>query len=81
MQRISISEILEDKWFKKGYKPPAFEKFEGSLDDINAAFAESDVSSKKKLHPKFKVVLIISYATFLDIMNSNLLHMFVRIVM
>lgn len=46
-QRISISGILEDKWFKKGYKPPAFEKFEGNLDDINAAFAESDVSWKE----------------------------------
>ncbi|KAF3322630.1 CBL-interacting protein kinase 32 isoform X3 [Carex littledalei] len=53
-KRISISEILEDKWFKKGYKPPAFEKFEGSLDDINAAFAESDdcyVKEKKDEQP------------------------------
>ena len=26
LQRIKIAEILEDEWFKKGYKPPHFEK-------------------------------------------------------
>jgi hypothetical protein len=24
LQRIKIAEILEDEWFKKGYKPPHF---------------------------------------------------------
>jgi hypothetical protein len=79
-QRIRISEILEDKWFKRGYKPPAFEKFEGNLDDINAAFAESDVSWKEKVSPKFKILLKIFLCNLLDPMNSNVL-MFVRITM
>jgi hypothetical protein len=28
LQRIKITEILEDEWFKKGYKPPHFEEGE-----------------------------------------------------
>lgn len=37
LTRITISEILEDEWFRKGYKPPVFDvKYEASLD--HAAF-------------------------------------------
>lgn len=44
-QRITIAQILEDPWFKKGYKPPVFdEKYETSLDDVDAAFGDSEVS-------------------------------------
>lgn len=45
LQRITISEILEDEWFKKGYKPPVFEeKYEGNFNDVEAAFKDSEVS-------------------------------------
>lgn len=44
LQRITIPEILEDEWFKKGYKPPNFEQIEGvSLDDVDAVFNDSQV--------------------------------------
>ncbi|KAG0497198.1 hypothetical protein HPP92_001889 [Vanilla planifolia] len=39
--RITIAEILENEWFKKGYQPPRFETAEISLDDVNAVFSES----------------------------------------
>ncbi|KAJ7968990.1 Non-specific serine/threonine protein kinase [Quillaja saponaria] len=39
--RITISEVIENEWFKKGYKPPRFEQADVSLDDINAIFNES----------------------------------------
>ncbi|KAG2552352.1 hypothetical protein PVAP13_9KG423500 [Panicum virgatum] len=41
--RITIAQILEDPWFKKGYKPPVFdEKYQTSLDDVDAAFGDSE---------------------------------------
>jgi hypothetical protein len=44
LQRIKIAEILEDEWFKKGYKPPHFEEGEDvCLDDVDAAFNDSEV--------------------------------------
>jgi len=44
-QRITIAQILEDPWFKKGYKPPVFdEKYQTSFDDVDAAFGDSEVS-------------------------------------
>lgn len=43
-QRITISEILEDEWFKKSYQPARFEKEEDvNLDDVDAAFNDSKV--------------------------------------
>lgn len=43
LTRITIPEILENDWFKKGYKPPQFEKEEDvSLDDIDAVFNDSE---------------------------------------
>ncbi|KAK8365997.1 hypothetical protein V6Z12_A02G093500 [Gossypium hirsutum] len=34
LTRITIPEILQDEWFKKGYKPPKFEQDEDvNLDD------------------------------------------------
>ncbi|KAL3616873.1 CBL-interacting serine/threonine-protein kinase 23 [Castilleja foliolosa] len=39
--RITISEVIENDWFKKGYKPPIFEHEEVTLDDVNSIFNES----------------------------------------
>jgi len=45
MQRITMPEILEDDWFKKGYKPPVFEeKYEANLDDVESVFKDTEVS-------------------------------------
>ncbi|KAL0304787.1 UNVERIFIED_CONTAM: CBL-interacting serine/threonine-protein kinase [Sesamum calycinum] len=43
LSRITISEILENEWFKKNYKPPRFETEEDvSLDDVDAVFNDSE---------------------------------------
>ncbi|XP_010275896.1 PREDICTED: CBL-interacting serine/threonine-protein kinase 23-like isoform X3 [Nelumbo nucifera] len=39
--RISISEVIGNEWFKKGYKPPVFESEDVSLADVDAIFNES----------------------------------------
>ncbi|OAY48950.1 CBL-interacting serine/threonine-protein kinase 9 [Manihot esculenta] len=40
--RITIPEMLEDEWFKKGYKPPQFQQEDDvNLDDVDAAFDDS----------------------------------------
>ncbi|RDX86006.1 CBL-interacting serine/threonine-protein kinase 23, partial [Mucuna pruriens] len=39
--RITFSEVIENDWFKKGYKPPAFEHANVSLDDVNSIFSGS----------------------------------------
>lgn len=39
--RITTSEVLENEWFKKGYKQPIFEQAAGSLDDVEAIFDDS----------------------------------------
>lgn len=44
LQRITIPEILEDEWFRKGFKRPVFEEFhETNLDDVDAVFKDSVV--------------------------------------
>ncbi|CAI9782166.1 unnamed protein product [Fraxinus pennsylvanica] len=40
-QRITISKVLENEWFKKGYQAPIFEQEDVSLVDVNAIFNES----------------------------------------
>jgi hypothetical protein len=41
---MKISEILEDEWFKKGYKPATFtEEDDVNVDDVTAAFNDSKV--------------------------------------
>ncbi|KAL0398307.1 UNVERIFIED_CONTAM: CBL-interacting serine/threonine-protein kinase [Sesamum radiatum] len=40
-KRITIGEVLENEWFKKGYKRPIFEQEEVTLDDVNSIFNES----------------------------------------
>ncbi|XP_056175612.1 CBL-interacting serine/threonine-protein kinase 23 isoform X1 [Syzygium oleosum] len=41
LTRITIAEVIENDWFKKGYKPPVFEQANVCLDDVNAIFNES----------------------------------------
>ncbi|CAL0318020.1 unnamed protein product [Lupinus luteus] len=42
LTRIKIEELLEDVWFKKGYKPASFTEEEGvNVDDVAAAFNAS----------------------------------------
>ncbi|XP_057496392.1 CBL-interacting serine/threonine-protein kinase 9 [Actinidia eriantha] len=52
LTRITIPEILENDWFKKGYKPPQFEQGEDvNLDDVDAVFNDSEehlVTEKKE---------------------------------
>lgn len=44
LQRIKIPELLEDEWFKKGYKPASFtEEEDVNVDDVAAAFVDSTV--------------------------------------
>jgi 5'-AMP-activated protein kinase catalytic alpha subunit len=40
--RITIPEILEDKWFKEGYSPAKFVEEDTCLDDVDAAFTNSE---------------------------------------
>ncbi|KAG4906700.1 hypothetical protein JHK84_055207 [Glycine max] len=41
MTRITVPEILRDEWFKKDYKPPAFEETkETNVDDVEAVFKD-----------------------------------------
>ncbi|KAJ6972604.1 CBL-interacting serine/threonine-protein kinase 9-like [Populus alba x Populus x berolinensis] len=52
LTRITVAEIIEDEWFKKGYKPPQFEQEEHvNVDDVDAVFNDSQehlVTEKKK---------------------------------
>ncbi|KAG2688930.1 hypothetical protein I3843_09G115800 [Carya illinoinensis] len=38
--RITIAEVIENEWFKKGYKPPSFEQADVSLADVDGIFNE-----------------------------------------
>ncbi|XP_072968722.1 CBL-interacting protein kinase 32 [Typha angustifolia] len=53
--RITVPEILEDEWFKDGYKPPEFEEINyANLDDVDAVFKDSEehhVTEKKEEQP------------------------------
>ncbi|XP_047327219.1 CBL-interacting serine/threonine-protein kinase 23-like [Impatiens glandulifera] len=40
-KRITIAELIENEWFKKGYKQPTFEQADVNIDDIDAIFDES----------------------------------------
>ena len=43
-QGFTIAKVIENEWFKKGYKPPSFEQTDVSLDDWDAIFDESGAS-------------------------------------
>eukprot|EP01018_Ginkgo_biloba_P032981 Gb_25413 [translate_table: standard] len=56
--RITIPEILENEWFKKGYKPPKFQE-EGiaNVDSVDAVFIDSEeylVTEKNDTQPVSK---------------------------
>ncbi|KAH9747991.1 CBL-interacting serine/threonine-protein kinase 23 [Citrus sinensis] len=40
-KRITMAEVIENEWFKKGYKPPSFEQPNIDLDDVDSIFNES----------------------------------------
>jgi hypothetical protein len=43
-QSITVAEIIEDEWFKKGYRPPQFEQEEHvNVDDVDAVFNDLKV--------------------------------------
>ncbi|KAL8153219.1 hypothetical protein V2J09_010979 [Rumex salicifolius] len=44
--RTTIAEVIENEWFKKGYKPPIFEEPDVGLDDIDALFDETTTSGQ-----------------------------------
>eukprot|EP00252_Welwitschia_mirabilis_P021846 TRINITY_DN571_c1_g3_i1.p1 TRINITY_DN571_c1_g3~~TRINITY_DN571_c1_g3_i1.p1 ORF type:complete len:438 (-),score=82.75 TRINITY_DN571_c1_g3_i1:297-1610(-) len=53
--RITVPQLLENDWFKKGYKPPKFEEEEDvNLDDVDAVFNDSEdhlVTEKRETQP------------------------------
>ncbi|KAH8517026.1 hypothetical protein H0E87_005109 [Populus deltoides] len=54
LDRITVSEILEDEWFKKGYRPPQFEQEEDvNIDDVDAVFNDSKehLVTERKVKP------------------------------
>lgn len=44
LQRITVSEVIKNKWFKKGYQPPSFETPDVNLDDVDTIFSGCGVS-------------------------------------
>lgn len=49
VQRITIEEIRNDEWFRKGYVPVKLIEYEDvNLDDVNAAFDDSEVGKAFK---------------------------------
>ncbi|MCL7029368.1 hypothetical protein MKW94_003986 [Papaver nudicaule] len=72
--RITIPEMLEDPWFKKGFKPPVFEeKDHANLDDVNAVFKDSEeyhVTEKREEQPvAMNAFELISMSKGLDLGN------------
>ncbi|VFQ94060.1 unnamed protein product [Cuscuta campestris] len=72
--RITIPEILENEWFKKGYKPPIFyEKEDANVDDVEAVFKDAQehhVTEKKEEQPTaMNAFELISMSKGLDLGN------------
>nr|AAL85889.1 putative serine threonine kinase [Sandersonia aurantiaca] len=71
--RITIPEILEDEWFKKGYMPPHFQQGEEvNLDDIDAVFNDSKehlVTEKKEKPESMNAFALISRSQVFDLGN------------
>ncbi|KAH7667146.1 Non-specific serine/threonine protein kinase protein [Dioscorea alata] len=71
--RITILEILENDWFKKGYKPPDFKLYEEiSLDDVDAVFNDSEehlVTEKKEKPESMNAFEFISRSQGLNLGN------------
>ncbi|XP_074582233.1 CBL-interacting protein kinase 32-like [Curcuma longa] len=73
MTRITVSEILKNQWFKKGYKPPVFkETYEANLDDVHAVFMDSEehhVKEKEEQPTMMNAFELISMSKGLDLGN------------
>ena len=81
LQRITIAEILENEWFKKDYKPPCFEQGEDvSLDDVDAAFNDSEVLCLKKVHFEFTIVLKIFPEILCALKHILIFYFYVHII-
>lgn len=79
MQRISIAEILEDEWFKKDFKPPEFEeKYEANVDDIDAAFKDSEVSRRWSACPSLEFSVRNGPLTFFSKKKKNRTTLWLR---
>lgn len=49
MQRITVEQIRNDEWFKKGYVPIKLVEYEDvNLDDVNAVFDDPEVGPDAK---------------------------------
>ncbi|XP_078437541.1 CBL-interacting protein kinase 23-like isoform X1 [Wolffia australiana] len=52
LTRITMAEVIENEWFKKGFRPPDFEQSEICLDDVDAVFdnymAPANVVTEKR---------------------------------
>ncbi|XP_042504567.1 CBL-interacting serine/threonine-protein kinase 9-like isoform X2 [Macadamia integrifolia] len=73
LTRITIPEILENEWFKKGYRPPNFEQREVvSLDDVDAVFNDSKehlVTEKKERPVSMNAFELISRSQSFNLEN------------
>lgn len=73
LTRITISEILQDEWFKKGYRQARFEKEEDvNLDDIDAAFNDSKeglITEKKEKPVSMNAFELISRSQSFNLEN------------
>lgn len=71
--RITIPEILENEWFKKGYRPPDFAPTEEvNLDDVDAVFNDSEehlVTEKKEKPTSMNAFELISRSGSFDLGN------------
>ncbi|CAL9213370.1 unnamed protein product [Arabidopsis halleri] len=72
--RISIAELLEDEWFKKGYKPPSFDQDDEdiTIDDVDAAFSNSKeclVTEKKEKPVSMNAFELISSSSEFSLEN------------
>ncbi|XXG77106.1 hypothetical protein AAC387_Pa08g1331 [Persea americana] len=71
--RITVPDILENEWFKKGYRPPDFDhEEEVSLDDVDAVFNDSEehhVTEKKEKPTSMNAFELISRSGSFDLGN------------
>ena len=57
-QRITIQEVIENEWFKKGYQQPRFVQEDVSLADVDAIFNETGVSYLLFLQSTLEIFLL-----------------------
>ncbi|CAN8295922.1 unnamed protein product [Cochlearia groenlandica] len=74
--RMSIAELLEDEWFKKGYKPPSFDQDDEdiNIDDVDAAFSNNNnkerlVTEKKEKPESMNAFELISSSNEFSLEN------------